>query len=254
MALMLGDVNLKKNISDEKQMGLVERFKLAANLSDEIISSELKVVTGKEAIAATHQRNQLILDAVDKLIKELLEIKIHPNEKFSHFKMKCIPFSIGFDDELEFISRSPITSGFIFDPSVIYQAAKKLEKNMKSLGGWFSFKCGIFKIIALGTLQKYLSIRDAQIVDKGILNYIEKHQVPLRNLYQTSYYSSSMGDSCYLNGKGNQETEEKCDLVASTNIFEFQSYEKLMLNKMSNMKKFIVGQSFRASIANMKLR
>jgi hypothetical protein len=249
MAAMMGDFNLKPAIHHEEEMGLVERFKIAANLSDDIVNDELQVILGREAILENEKRNQLVLVGVDKLLKGIFGQKIQRNETFHHFHERCLPFAVDFNDKLEEITDKPIKLGYIFDPSIISQAAKKLESYIKRRKDWFSFHCAIFRVLGLGTLQKHLSIRDAQIVQLGMNNYIEKHQIPARNLDANFYYSSLLGLDHYLNAKGERETLEvlkKCKLIAPPHADEMRAFEKLVFNKNNSIKKFTGNETYKS--------
>lgn len=240
IAAMAGDVNLNPGIHDEKELGLVERLQIAGKLSNEEVRDQLEVITGCEAKQENEKRNQLVIMAMDKFMNRILQVKTYENEDFKKFKMRCKPFVVQLEKDLQFITNLKITSGYIFDPEVICKVAQEFESKVKSFGGWFSVHTGVFRVSGFGMLQKYLSVRDAEVAEIGMINYIEKHQIPPRELNPGRYdCSSGLGYDYYFDYDGNRNTAQKCQLVAPTNTQEMRVFATLVVNKNNSIAKFM---------------
>src|SRR4029077_4509518 len=62
---MGGDINLQEGITEEKDLGLVERLKAMVGFPDELVAEQLEeVLTSEEAVAENEKRHMRILDAI----------------------------------------------------------------------------------------------------------------------------------------------------------------------------------------------
>ena len=146
---------------------------------------------------------------------------------------------------------NPITKGPLFDPQVIYQIAQQFDKDIKSFGGLFSARSAVLRVSGFGMLQKYLSVRDAQVVESGMINYIKKHQIPKRLLNPAfdAGFHSCLGYDYYFDYDGNPTTVQKFQLVAPTNVQEeMQVFDMLVSNKNKSISQLVECASDNTSI------
>lgn len=222
IAAMAGDVNLSKTDTD----GVVEKLKFAGKLSDEETRDHLEVITGHNAIIANKKRNQLTLNALEKFIKSFLQVRTTGISEFKEFQQECISFIVEYGKDLQNIRSETITCGFVFDPEIISDSAKILEKNVKNFGGWFGFYSAMFRINGYGMLQRQLSSRDSQMVNYQMDKFIEKHYIPgrLYDLLSHDYPGCRIGYEYYINYSGDRDMGKGCDLVAPSNAQELQVF------------------------------
>jgi len=234
IAAMAGDVSL----SSTDKGGLVERLKLAGKLTNEEVRDHLEVVTGSDAKLENEKRNQRVLQALEKFVHGFLQIKISGISEFQDFKKKCIPLIEQFDNDLQIITKEPITKGYVFDPEIICKAAKIFAKNIKAFGGWYGLYSAMFRINGFGMLQRHLSARDAQVVRNGMDNYIEKHLIAGRfyDLWCSDYPSHQIGYDYYANYQGEPDIGKGCDLLAPASTHEMQIFSMLVANKKKSIE------------------
>lgn len=136
LAAIAGDVDLKAGIQDEKERGLVERIANITKLSQEDIALQLQVVTSKEAKQANQNRNKRILDAVKRfgegIIAKRNEYKDYEDSAFEKHMKEAFPISYmplieQFEKDLTPDLKEETTLGYIFDPTVLIEAADWFE-------------------------------------------------------------------------------------------------------------------------------
>jgi hypothetical protein len=183
IAAMAGDVNLKLEIPDEKDRGMVERLIAAGNLSKEEVTEQLQCITSDDAQRKNAARNQRVLAAIEKFGTGIGEIKADKNMNFVAFKElpEYTALVAQFEADLQPDTKEIITSGYIFDPKVLQQAIKWFEDNVdKHFGDWLSSKTQGFWVNGVAKLQRKLSSRDVQIIKAGIDRLIDDGVLPAR--------------------------------------------------------------------------
>ena len=201
IAAMAGDVDLKPGIGEEKDRGLVERLIAVGKLSKEEIAEQLEVITGVAAQKENKARNERYLTAIKKFGIGICKVKADDKDEFER---NCIDHIKQLEQDLQAESEKEITSGYIFDPSILEEAVKWFEDNIESFGGWSSTKSDIFWVKGFGKLQRLLSSRDAQVVLTGLGRLVNSGALPPRLLNdpeQLSYFynsSSRLGVDFYL--------------------------------------------------------
>jgi hypothetical protein len=191
IAAMAGDVDLKKEILDEKDRGLVERLALAGGLSKEQVAEQLEVITGSEAKQKNEKRNLRILTAIKVFGRAIHNIN---DDKFDVFQASCQPLITQLEQDLQADEKEIITSGYIFDTQILNTAAKWFQDNIKQFGHWSTVQSDVFWINGFGKLQSKLSSRDAQVVRAGVGFFVYDGILPARILNNpdgTSYFFNS---------------------------------------------------------------
>lgn len=182
IAVMAGEINLKRIIVDEKNHGIVERLIAAGNLSEKEVAEQLQVITSKEAQQENEKRNQLILVAIEKFGKGIYQAKINKNMSFEAFQSLCEPLITQLEEDLQAATKGVITSGYIFDPALLHEVANWYKTNIKHFGGWWNIKSDVFWVNGFGKIQSKLSSRDAQTIRNGTSELVDDHHIPPRTL------------------------------------------------------------------------
>ncbi|HSW48194.1 MAG TPA: hypothetical protein VLG67_03880, partial [Candidatus Saccharimonadales bacterium] len=141
LAAMAGDVNLKPNISNEKDCGLVERLISAAGdyMTPEKVAEQLKCINSDEAIDANNKRVQRYLDIIKKFGNTLCEGKVTKEEAIAQLEKEL------------FEERSKaVNAGFIFDPRILHDTAQWFEENVNRFDGWNTPKSSVFWVNGFG--------------------------------------------------------------------------------------------------------
>jgi hypothetical protein len=213
IAAMAGDVNLQKNVKEEKDRGIVERLAaIEGGLSaDEVAIALAEVITGDEAQRENAKRNQRVLGAIitfgGGVFREVMKYKedIRDNQNFSAFQKLCEPIINELKETLRPDPREVITSGYIFDLAILHKTAVWFEDVVQSFfGDWWTVPGKVFWNNSFGLLQTQLSARDGHIVRYGThLVAKGKETTPMRTLFNkdgSSYFnpSSGLGRDFYL--------------------------------------------------------
>jgi hypothetical protein len=182
IAAMAGDVDLQEEISPEKNRGIVERLASASGLSKEEVKKQLHVITSVEAKQENEKRNQRILKVIIDFGNSILKAVTDDNIALEDLKKLCQPII----DQLE-VNLKPdpgfiITSGYIFDPRILSEAAKWFKENVNRFGGYYSHGSDLLCISGFGKLQKMFSARDFQIIRAGICHLVDEGIIPPRVL------------------------------------------------------------------------
>jgi len=199
LAAMAGDVNLKSDITNEKDRGLVERLADAGGLSKERVAEDLACITSKEAQDANDKRVERYLAIIKKFGNSLCEGKITDDEAIAQLEKEL----------LEERSKA-VNAGFVFDPKILHDTAKWFEENVNRFGDWWTPQSDAFWINGFGKLQSLLSSRDAQVVRTGISKVVDDSVMAERTLKNPSgdshFYnaSSKLGRDFYLGYYGAQ--------------------------------------------------
>lgn len=242
IAAMAGDFNLKKNAA-ENDDGMVERLTKAGGVSKEEVAKQLHAVLfSEEAKKENEQRNKRILAALIEFAENIIQTDLIGNN-FEEFKEAQAKYQLYINKFREALMPDPnevITSGFIFDSQILFEAAKWFEdkKNLDRFGGWRKLKSDLFWINGFGSLQNVVSARDAHVIREGIGNVVDEGRLPGRSLKNTDgssyFYNSSarkrLGVDFYLGYFGGPGRRGGPAVFA---------IEKLMSSKNRSMTKFM---------------
>ena len=191
IAAMAGDVNIRELSEEEKNhRGIVERLREAGNLSAEDVAKQLHpVLFSEEAMQANAARNKRILDAVKQFGESILQTVIEEPARWSETALKaaqekCQLAINAFQTTLQNTFKDVITSGYLFDISILHEAMVWLEtkENLDRFGSWWQLKSDIFWVNGIGSLQSITAARDAQVVRAGIGNVVDGRALPARDL------------------------------------------------------------------------
>lgn len=190
IAAMAGDVDLKAEIKEEKDRGAVERLITAANLSPEEVREQLTVITSEEAKQKNAARNKRVVDTIKKFGESIIEkAKEYKGDNFKEFQTQCQSVIDQLENDLKAGMNEVITSGYIFDPKILQEAAEWFEENVGRFGGWWSNQSDVFWANGFGKLQSKLSSRDAQVIRAGIGNLVDDGKIPARTLNNSNSVS-----------------------------------------------------------------
>ena len=190
---MLGDVDVHPNLQNDRDRGMVERIKKAANLSDDIVAEQLaEVITSEKAVKANQKRNKHVLDAIkvfgNAIIQRAKECQfqgvdgfhyVNANaDLFQYFPAFCKEPINALINTLKPNPNEAITAGLVSDLSVLYQAIKWFQENLKRFGGWGSTVSYIFWENGISKLQAKAMPADARVILRGIGNWDRGETAP----------------------------------------------------------------------------
>lgn len=136
LAAMGGDVDLKAEIKEDKDRGLVERIVKISNLSDDEVREQLNVINSDEAKAANDRRKERIVSAVKRFgVAILLKSKEYKGDikdynNFKAFQVLCKPLIEQLERDLTPDPAEIVTSGYIYDPAVLAEALQWFEDHL----------------------------------------------------------------------------------------------------------------------------
>lgn len=137
LAAMGGDVDLKAEIKEDKDRGLCERLIRIGNLSEAEVAEQLKVINSPEAKAANESRNERILSAIKRFGKGILlkskeykGARENTSHNFKAFQLFCQPLIDQLERDLTPDPAEIVTSGYIYDPSVLPRAQEWFEEHL----------------------------------------------------------------------------------------------------------------------------
>jgi len=202
IAVMAGDVDLWSDIQDEKERGIVERLIAAGNLSREEVADQLQCLTSKKAIKENEKRNQRILAFIKRFGKGIIKKKASQYTSFESYQIRCKSLIDQLEKNLQPDTKAVITEGYVFDPKILYMAAKWYEENVVRFGGCEDWVQKETFWLGIGKLQSLLSSRDAQVARAGIGDMVDKKTIPKRTLNNSERSSLQLGVDFYLGYHG----------------------------------------------------
>lgn len=229
IAAMAGDFDLKRDIQDNKEHGLVERIAAIANLTSNEIALRVQVITTPEAKVANMRRNRRIVKAVKRFGEGLMEHetnKYHSFQDLKRFQNKYEPAINRLKEDLIIDTNKIITLGYIFDPRILQLAVSYFNRNANRFGGWSgSSRSDVFWINGIGLLQSKSSSRDAQAIRAGMGNLFEKGRIPIRRL--EFFYNSTLGlgEDAFYDGYG-RRTHHANSMSHEKQIYFWNNYIK----------------------------
>ena len=192
IAVMSGDVNIRELKEEEKQhRGIVELLQEAGKLSKDDVAKQLQpVLFSTDAIEANAARNERIFAAVKQFGESILQAGIAEEpaqlsaEVLQPAQVKYQSAIDAFRATLQATLNDVITSGYVFDTSILHQAMTwfEQENNLDRFGGWWTLASDVFWVNGIGSLQCVASSRDAQVCRKGIGDVVDNYQMPERGL------------------------------------------------------------------------
>jgi hypothetical protein len=201
IAAMAGDVNLTEVIPQEKDKGMVERLALASGLSEEEVAKQLHVVTSKEAEQENEKRKQHILKAIIDFGNGILDVMTDNDIILEGLQKLCQPIIEQLEASLKPDPNVIITSGYIFDPRILSEAAKWFKENINRFGGYHSIRSEVLCINGFAKLQKKFSARDFQIITAGIGKLVDNRVIPPR-ASRDAKLNSRLGVRVYIGFSG----------------------------------------------------
>jgi hypothetical protein len=214
IAAMAGDINLRDKKAGEKDHGIVER--LMPYLPAAEVRRQLQVVfpTGWEKISAA--RIQPYIDATMVFMEGIIKIQIQLQHTIKDWhitnqaklKAACQPHIDNFQTALNTHADEVITSGYIYDPSIIDRVIELFVSNVGRFGpwgGWDSEKTNLFWVIIIGSLQASLLGCDRQVFKTGIFYVVEKGQDVDRSSNSAADRLAELGTSFFLDMSGERQ-------------------------------------------------